>query len=113
MSAQLATGLIANAIVRLTQAAGGFAMILAKGDDTSGSILLLTVEKGRTTGLFERVMRSRDGYAFERVGPQDVGDSDEFDQYLARRRKNDPDLWLIELDIPEGQRFVAQLTAFD
>lgn len=113
MSARLASGLIANAIVRQTQAAGGFATVLAKGDDTAGAILLLSAEKGRITGLFERVLRPDGRYVLERAGPQDIENQEEFDQYLARRRKNDPDLWLIELDIPEGQRFIAEFIRFD
>ena len=28
--------------------------------------------------------------------------------YVARRRRSDPDLWIIELDIPEAERFAAE-----
>jgi hypothetical protein len=33
----------------------------------------------------------------------------EFSEYLARRRAQDPDMWLIEVDIADPERFVAGL----
>lgn len=29
-------------------------------------------------------------------------------QYIGRRRKQDPDLWIVELDIANGKRFVYE-----
>jgi hypothetical protein len=110
--ARLTTALLANAIIRHTSASGGNAMVLAKGDDTAGSIILVACEKGRLTGLFERVLDPAGAYQWATVGPQDVDEEAESQQYLARRRKNDPDLWLIELDIAGVARFIAGLDAF-
>jgi hypothetical protein len=112
MSARLTTALVSSAIMRHTQASGGFATVLAKGDETGGAILIVTTEKGQTTGLFERILGPKNTYVFAAGGPQDVDNEQETQQYLVRRRANDPDLWLIELDVPEGPRFIAQLTAF-
>jgi hypothetical protein len=33
--------------------------------------------------------------------------------FVARRRRFDPDLWVLELDIPSIERFTAGMTAFD
>jgi hypothetical protein len=33
----------------------------------------------------------------------------EFPDYLARRRQQDQDMWLIEVDIVDPERFVARL----
>ncbi|MFZ4747332.1 MAG: DUF1491 family protein, partial [Sphingomonas sp.] len=30
--------------------------------------------------------------------------------WLERRREHDPDLWIVELDIPNAQRFVAEMS---
>jgi len=31
----------------------------------------------------------------------------EFSEYLARRRRQDDDLWIVELDIADGERFIG------
>jgi hypothetical protein len=112
MEARLTSGIVANAIVRLTEAAGGFATVLAKGDPTAGSIILVACEKGRILGAFERILKPSGGYGMAAVGPQNVGDSADFQHYLQRRRQNDPDLWLIELDVPQAARFIAESLHF-
>ena len=40
------------------------------------------------------------------VGPQ--GDSEAVAEYWTKRRRNDPDLWVVELDIAQGERFAAE-----
>jgi hypothetical protein len=112
MTARLTSGMIAGAIRRQVEAAGGTATVLAKGDDTAGAILLVACEKGRILGAFERILGLDDSYRLEPVGPQDLGDSDELDHYLERRRRNDPDLWLIELDIVQPARFIVESLQF-
>jgi hypothetical protein len=37
----------------------------------------------------------------DRLNPQ------EFNDYLARRRSQDRDLWIVELDIAQGERFIG------
>ena len=100
--------MLVGALRRRVGAAGGFATVLAKGDEISGVILVQTLEKGQETGLFERVPNFAGGYALMRCGPSPEEGPDALDQYIARRRRSDPDLWLIELDVPEGERFAAE-----
>lgn len=33
----------------------------------------------------------------------------EFQEYLKRRQDRDPDLWIIELDIADGERLIASV----
>ena len=40
------------------------------------------------------------------VGP--AGESREITDYWQRRRRTDPDLWVVELDIAEAERFAAE-----
>ncbi|MFZ2996534.1 DUF1491 family protein [Sphingobium sp.] len=100
--------MLIGALVRRTMAAGGFATVLVKGDPTSGVILVQAMEKGRETGLFERVSNFSGGYALIACGPAPQDGPESMAQYVARRRKSDPDLWIIELDIPEAERFAAE-----
>jgi len=41
-------------------------------------------------------------------GPQDDPQDTEISDYISRRKRADPDLWLVELDIAEGERFAAE-----
>ncbi len=106
--ARLTSAILVNALVRRVNAAGGFATIIVKGDETSGVILVQALEKGKETGLFERVSNFAGGYALMRCGPSLEDGPEALATYVARRRRSDPDLWIIELDIPEAERFAAE-----
>jgi hypothetical protein len=99
----------ASAIIRLAESHGGFATVLAKGERDAGTILLVTLCHGKDAALYER-MPQRDGsrtfVAAKRENPENPS---EFADYLARRRAQDADLWLIEADIADPERFVAQI----
>jgi hypothetical protein len=106
--ARLASSVLVNALIRMVNHAGGFAMVLAKGDDTSGQLLIQCLEKGRFSGLYERLLDGSGAYKWQQVGPQTYENTEEIAAYVARRRGNDPDLWLLELDIPDAPRFIAE-----
>ena len=36
---------------------------------------------------------------------------EQFQRFLERRRKYDPDLWILELDIASAERFAAEMNA--
>lgn len=110
MTPRLASGLFISALMRRVQAEGGHAMLLARGDETAGAILIQLLEKGEFYGLFERVMASETDYSWQRVGPQVLDKSQENDEYVARRRDRDTDLWVIELDIANGERLIAEMS---
>lgn len=97
MTARLTSALLVSAMVRQMQAAGGHAMILARGDATAGAILIVLADRGRTQAIVERTL-GMDGYALMRTGPDDPDAPGVLAEYLARRRTRDPDLWVLELD---------------
>lgn len=97
--------LLVDLLLRSVSAAGGFATILAHGDDHGGAIIVQCCERGQPGPLFEQQFDGMWGM----VGPS--ADSDDQSAYVARRRLNDPDLWVIELDIVDAPRFVAELNA--
>ena len=102
---------MAAALVRRVGQAGGNAVILARGDATAGAMLIVCRERGVLTALLERVLRG-DGYAWSRVGPE-FDDSREsgVGEWVEKRRGRDPDLWVVELDIADSQRFAAETLA--
>ncbi|WBQ15899.1 DUF1491 family protein [Sphingobium yanoikuyae] len=107
-AARLTSAMLVGALVKRVNAAGGFAMILAKGDAMSGVILVQVMDKGRESAIFERVSNFRGGHALMRCGPPAEEGSEAFAAYAERRRRSDPDLWLVELDIADAERFAAE-----
>ena len=106
MEARLPAHLEVAGLIRRVEAAGGFGMVLNKGERDAGTILVVLMEKGENSRLYER-MPSLDGsrkWALSKV--QDTENRIEFLEYLDRRRSQDPDSWLVELDIQDGERFI-------
>jgi hypothetical protein len=106
--ARLASGLVVNALVRRVNAAGGSAMVLAKGDAEAGAILVLALERGGDPRFLERGIGPDGMPALVRSGPGDPADEAAVSDYWQRRRSRDPDLWVIELDIAGAERFAAE-----
>lgn len=111
MTARLASGVLASALIRRVNAEGGHAVVLAKGDVTSGSIVLICAERGGILSLRERLLGADGNYVWEDVTPKSGAEMADFRDYLERRRSRDPDLWVIELDIPNAERFAAETIA--
>ncbi|MET0269022.1 MAG: DUF1491 family protein [Sphingomonas sp.] len=106
-----AAGLLVSALVRAIEGAGGHAMVLAKGDATAGAILLVVADRGRATGVYERTLAADGRYAWTRTGPAEADDPAALSEWTARRRRADPDLWVVELDhadpIPLAEAMMA------
>jgi hypothetical protein len=106
---RLATSVLAGALIRKAEGEGGFAAVLVKGDPTSGAMLLILTERGGNPRILERLLRPDGSYRWA----QPIENPAEVPAFIARRRQFDPDLWLIELDIPSMERFTAEMTGFD
>ena len=100
----------AAGLVRRAEAGGGFATILHKGDPDRGALLLVVASRGRHVGCLERVLTLDGGYRWQSVGPSESAGSVEIRDFLAKRTRFDADLWAIELDIAEPERFIAETT---
>jgi hypothetical protein len=108
---RLASSVLVTALLRLAEAEGGFAAVLAKGDATAGSILLVLLEKGGNPRIFERVLQAEGLYSWVQSSTQPAGKPEEVPDFIARRRRFDPDLWVLELDIPSAERFADGMNA--
>jgi hypothetical protein len=94
-------------LIRLAQNGGGFAAVLRNGEDQAGTILLVLTENGRNTRLYERMPQSDGSRIWHCARRQDAQDPQEFTEYLDRRGRQDPDLWIVELDIANGERLIG------
>ena len=111
MTARLASGVLVSALIRKVQADGGAAMVLARGDDMAGALLLVLAERGHIASMRERGMRPDGSSAWIETGPKDADAPGALSEYIARRRRSDPDLWVVELDGITAERVDALLDA--
>ncbi|MFA5989759.1 MAG: DUF1491 family protein [Sphingomonas sp.] len=108
MSVRLATGLLVSAVLRRVHDDGGNGAVLARGDRYGGAMLFLLYEKGGYCKAIERSFGA-DGAQMMRVtGPEIAEQASAIADYWQRRRRQDPDLWVIELDSPNAERFTAE-----
>ena len=80
--------------------------MLAKGDATAGAILFIAQDRGENPRAHERGIGPDGSTALLPVGPE--GDAQGVTDYWMRRRRGDPDLWVVEVDIAAAERFVAE-----
>jgi hypothetical protein len=104
VSARLPTHLLVAALLRRVNDAGGIAVVRARGDADTGAILILLERDER---LVERAIDLNGCDVLIPCGPAS-GSDESPDDYWQRRRQRDPDLWVVALDIPDGQRFAAE-----
>ena len=81
---------------------------MKKGDSERGSLLLLVSSRGVHVAALERILNLDGSYSWEPVGPPDSASSTQIADFLARRTRFDEDLWAIELDIADPERFIAE-----
>ena len=84
---------------------------MRKGDAERGSLLLFVSSRGVHVAAFERVLNLDGRYQWRQVGPVESASSVEIADFLARRARFDEDLWALELDIADAERFIAETTA--
>ena len=106
--ARLTSAMLVSALVRRVNREGGSAMILAKGDQTAGAILLLAYDRGANPRFLERGIGPEGSPALVPSGPARLADEGEVTAYWQRRRSRDSDLWVVELDIASAERFAAE-----
>jgi hypothetical protein len=109
VSDRIPAHLEAGAILRLAESQGGFGTVLAKGERDAGTVLVVTTYRGEASTLYERMPALDGSRSFVATKNEDLENRQEFSEYLTRRRRQDPDIWLIEVDIANAERFIAQI----
>jgi hypothetical protein len=104
---RLASAVKVGALLRRVAADGGFGTVLARGDDTAGSIAIITLAQGRDPRLLAPVLGDK-GYQWT-----EMASGESVDAWVARARQRDPDLWVVELDIPAAARLIAEMLGPD
>ena len=100
---RLASRVRVDALIRRVNSAGGFGTVLARGDDEAGAIAIVTRDAG------EEALRAAMLGAVGRYEFAELARGPDVPAWIERARRRDPDLWVIELDIPQAGQFVAEM----
>ncbi len=112
MDSRLPAHLEINGLIRAVQAAGGFATVIAKGERDAGTILIVTMDGQGHQRLFERMPQLDGSRKFVASREQNKDNPLEFNEYLDRRKHQDSDIWILELDIADAERFIVNIGTF-
>lgn len=99
---RLVSRLRVDALLRQVAAQGGFGTVLARGDNDAGAIAVVVRDRGEEQ-LLAPVLGAG---GYELAAMARGGD---VQGWIERARRRDPDLWVIELDIPQAAQLVAAL----
>jgi hypothetical protein len=106
VDSRLPAHLEVSGLIRAVEAAGGFATVIAKGERDAGTLLVVCSEKGGQSAAYERMPQPDGTRAWRLTRQQDPEKPQEFWEYCDRRKRQDGDLWIVELDVPNGERFI-------
>ena len=96
-----------SGLIRRTQSEGGFATVLRKGDADAGTLLIVLTESGRNGRAYERMPLPDGTRGWHCSKSQDPESPMDFEEWLDRRKRQDSDLWLVELDLAGGERLLG------
>lgn len=105
--ARLPAHLEVSGLIRAVDAAGGFATVISKGERDAGTLLVICCENGTNARLYERMPQLDGTRKWNLSKTQDIENPHEFTDYCQRRASQDPDTWIVELDIADGERFIG------
>ena len=106
MSARLASGIWVSAYLTRLRLADIPAYVTAKGDATAGAVLVKLASLDGQARAFQRsfdLMTGSRAWVTLAAGPEA-----EIDATITRQRKNDPDLWVIEIESRSGQTLLDE-----
>lgn len=106
MDSRLPAHLEVSGLIRAVQAAGGFATVLAKGERDAGTLLIICCENGTKLRAYDRMPQPDGAREWVVAKQQDDENPSEVSEFIARRRRQDSDLWILELDIANAERFI-------
>lgn len=107
--ARLPSRMLVSALVRRVEGEGGNATIIHHGDDDAGVILIQCRLRGHPGAVLERIPDLRRGHRMAPIASLAGGNDLEIAEYMEKRRRSDPDMWLVELDIADAERFAEEI----
>ena len=108
---RLSASVEVSGLIRRAETDGGFAAVLRKGDPERGALLIVVRSRGAYVTCLERSLALDGRYRWAQVGPAESDPGEKLAEFLQKRVSFDQDLWLIELDIAQAERFIAETTS--
>jgi hypothetical protein len=98
MEARLKTGLWVQALIRRCDLNAVAVAVAAKGDADAGAVLLKFFDRETGCQVLAQARAPQGGLVWMRAtGASPVAEADA-DAYIARQRRRDPDLWVVEIE---------------
>lgn len=107
MDQRLPAHLEVSAMIRQVNGEGGFGTVISRGEQDAGTILVVLIHNGQNARSYERMPMpngTREWACSKLYDPENPFD---FQDYLTRRKQQDPDLWVVELDVQNAERFIG------
>lgn len=104
MDDRLPAHLEVTGLIRAIQFDGGFGTVIAKGERDAGTLVIICCTNGTKLRAYERMPAPDGSRSWTLSKSQDAENSREFEEFLTRRRQQDSDLWIVELDGPNPER---------
>lgn len=95
-----------SALIKRAFSAGDFAAVLAKGSPEAGAVHILVRDRLGNVRLFRPAPQT----SYDEAKPADrlfqpAGEMtwDAIEAWLEKERRFDPDIWVVELELPDGK----------
>ena len=109
LDARLPAHIVISGFIISAEAVGGSGMVISKGERDAGTIMIVIVRRGENATLYERMPQLDGVRRFVMTKQQTPENYIEFNEYLLRRGNQDPDGWILELDVPDPDKFVKDI----
>jgi len=104
--ARLVTSVWVSAYLTRLSLAGIYAHVARKGDETAGAVAIKLATRDGRASFFTRAF-GPEGTAGWHAQVESAPEQ-EVDEALARQRRYDPDLWVIEVEDPRGRHLLGE-----
>ncbi len=106
MEARLKTGVWIKALIRRCDLAAIAVAVVARGDADAGAVLLKFSDRDTGCSVLTQARGQSGELLWMRAtGPAPVAEA-EADTYIARQRRYDPDLWVVEIESGSAQTVI-------
>jgi hypothetical protein len=103
MQPRLKSGLWVRALIRRYDGMAVPAIVVRKGDEDAGAILVKVSRRERGCLVMTRVQDPAGELVWQRGTGAEPVDEAAADAYIARQTGRDPDLWVVEIEAGAGE----------